>query len=106
MDLLATYARGIAIGLALFVAWAAAIFAVCLAAIYIEYWIWAIFPAAFIVFGITLTKDRAAALRARAAQTTDDGGSSAARDGWQSAASAAFKNPSFEYRAPDDGDEG
>jgi hypothetical protein len=54
------YVRGTLLGLALFSAWIAAIAAIGLAAYYIEYWLWAVFPAAFIAFGITLAKDRAA----------------------------------------------
>lgn len=55
-----TYVKGITLGLALFAAWVAIIAGICFAAYYIDYWLWAIFPGAFILLGIQLVRDRAA----------------------------------------------
>ena len=57
----AVLARGVGLGLALFAAWVAAMAFVFVALFYIEYWLWAIFPACFIALGIRVAKDRAIA---------------------------------------------
>jgi hypothetical protein len=50
------YVKGVALGLALFTAWLAAMVGIVFAALYIEYWLWAIFPVAFISFGICIVR--------------------------------------------------